>query len=286
MKNSDEIKQRLTDKIREYEWDDVNSIIDIIVPAIKIVVDKNSKDSISQIGGQPNLPESIGWPSAQNGSPMAFYFQINFKETTLYDVNKELPEKGIFYCFVSLEDGYFDPEEGEYKFYFIKEESVPELRDFPVDLENENKFKATPISFEYYFQLLWDQNVIVREKYAQGQISEQDFDYLNEVLHELFSEYYKEDSLFTINHLLGDPYPIQDKPNDIWALKYYNLDYDDLYMEENEEKMDEFVSLISFNLNDKNGFEEAGDVQVYVGIHKDDLKNQKLENAVFTTQNS
>src|SRR5690606_34547180 len=139
MENSDKIKQRLIDRIREYEWDDVNSIIDIIVPAVKITLDKNSKETVSRIGGQPNLPESIDWPCDQNGSPMAFYFQINFKETSVYDINNELPEKGILYCFVSLEDGYFDPEEGEYKLYYIHEDSIPEIRDFPVDLENENK---------------------------------------------------------------------------------------------------------------------------------------------------
>src|SRR5690606_34987208 len=146
--------------------------------------------------------------------------------------------------------------------------------------------EATPISFDHYFQPLWDQNFIVREKRLKGQISEQDFDYLNEVLHELFSEYYKEDSLLTTDHLLGDPYPVQDRPHLIWALQYYDLDYDDLYLEETEEKIDEFVNLISFNLNGKNGLEAAGDVQVFVGIHKDDLKNQKLEKAVLTMQNS
>ena len=70
--------------------------------AIKIETQTKNDDDIavgvSKFGGQPDLPDSLVWPSNKNGA-LSFVAQINFAEASKFDIDSLLPKSGMLYLF-------------------------------------------------------------------------------------------------------------------------------------------------------------------------------------------
>ena len=59
-----------------------------------------SETGISRLGGVPDLPKGMSWPTAfSDQKPLLFLGQINLAEIHPFDANHELPSDGMLYFF-------------------------------------------------------------------------------------------------------------------------------------------------------------------------------------------
>ncbi len=87
--------------------DDKEKIIKLIKPTIGIQTKKLNSDDLkigsSKIGGKPDMPKDILWPRV-NDSDLVFCAQYNVSEFKKYDFENLLPEKGMFYVFIGIDE--------------------------------------------------------------------------------------------------------------------------------------------------------------------------------------
>ena len=128
-------KPKKAELISKKEWQKV-------LPMIKknaVIFNKMDKATFTKIGGKPNLPEDIEWPTVE-GDPMSFVAQV--------DLNDLPPEqignlKGAILVFAKLTDvDYLEPNFKNYKLIHIQNLSAPE-REFPENLDNYDRFEPT-----------------------------------------------------------------------------------------------------------------------------------------------
>ncbi len=109
----------------------------------------------TKIGGLPDLPESLQWPSHHSGKHLAFLAQINLAEVSQVISLENLPGSGILYFFSVYGwqvEGDSDPqlpeassEEGWTQVLYQSEMNVPlRRRKLPSDV---NGFKPTAVEF-------------------------------------------------------------------------------------------------------------------------------------------
>ena len=135
--------------------EDKEELIKMIKPTVGIKTkssdDKNLKIGQSKIGGKPDLPKDFEWPRA-NEKPMLFCAQYNLSEITRFDKKSELPKKGFFYIFLSLNEEWdeFNGIKQPFKFVFSKSENLIRT-EFPNGINENQTFKTAVIEyFEYY----------------------------------------------------------------------------------------------------------------------------------------
>ena len=154
--NLDKIKSfiRNSEEI-EIEKSDKEKLIKMIRPTVGIRTkssdDKNVKVGKSKIGGKPDLPKDFEWPKADNKS-MLFCAQYNLSELTKFDKENNLPKKGFFYVFLSLDQDWkeFNGVNQPYKLIFSENENIVRT-EFPNDLEKNQTFKTAEIEyFQFY----------------------------------------------------------------------------------------------------------------------------------------
>lgn len=146
IRNSEEI---------EIDNSDKEELIKMIRPTVgintKATDDKNLKVGKSKIGGKPDLPKDFEWPRT-NGKPMLFCAQYNLTELIKFDKQDQLPKKGFFYIFLSLDEKWneFNGVNQPFKFIFSETEDIIRA-EFPNDIEENQKFKTAEIQyFQFY----------------------------------------------------------------------------------------------------------------------------------------
>ena len=110
--------------------------------------DKNSLGR-TKIGGRPDLPIHMVWPSWQNKS-LSFIAQINLADLPEYDFLNILPSEGIlsFFYSASQETWGFDPKDkGSWKVVYFEDHDI-KRRDFPSDLPAMGRFESCSIKFQ------------------------------------------------------------------------------------------------------------------------------------------
>jgi uncharacterized protein YwqG len=161
--NLDKIKSfiRNSEEI-EIEKSDKEKLIKMIRPTVGIRTkssdDKNVKVGKSKIGGKPDLPKDFEWPKADNKS-MLFCAQYNLSELTKFDKENNLPKKGFFYVFLSLDQDWkeFNGVNQPYKLIFSENENIVRT-EFPNDLEKNQTFKTAEIEYFLFYTIPDDEN--------------------------------------------------------------------------------------------------------------------------------
>jgi len=161
--NLDKIKSfiRNSEEI-EIEKSDKEKLIKMIRPTVGIRTkssdDKNVKVGKSKIGGKPDLPKDFEWPKADNKS-MLFCAQYNLSELTKFDKENNLPKKGFFYVFLSLDQDWkeFNGVNQPYKLIFSENENIVRT-EFPNDLEKNQTFKTAEIEYFQFYTIPDDEN--------------------------------------------------------------------------------------------------------------------------------
>lgn len=104
----------------------------------------------SKIGGVPDLPASLSWPTWE-GVPLAFIGQINLAEVVQYDRARELPHSGILYFFYDAEERAFgldtSQREGWRALYFLGDVSQVSPAVPPSNLPSYGQFVPCAVTF-------------------------------------------------------------------------------------------------------------------------------------------
>jgi len=153
VRNSEEI---------EIEKSDKEKLINMIRPTVGIRTkssdDIDVKIGKSKIGGKPDLPKDFEWPKSDNKS-MLFCAQYNLSELTKFDEENNLPKKGFFYVFLSLDQDWkeFNGVNQPYKLIFSENENIVRT-EFPNDLEQNQTFKTAEIEYFQFYTIPDDEN--------------------------------------------------------------------------------------------------------------------------------
>ena len=283
-KNFQNKKEKFTQALLKENWEDPEKILSLIEPTIYISeIDSIENIGCSKLGGTPDLPKSIEWPKFEN-NPMVFFGQINLEDISKTYSESELPKKGILYFF-----SYFQDPENEFgaEYNFIKPKSEYSIIyyenldddlmkiDFPKELIKKYHFKAIPLKFELGYQI---PPTVETSKVENVNLSENDI--------QKYNDYIYGNGFYENETILGTPHPIQYGVEHDWIYSYLEITvFNQPGIQERMNKVNpNFINLLSFSMESK--FEAIGISFCYFGIHIDDLKNNKFENAVFVMQDT
>jgi uncharacterized protein YwqG len=302
MSDVNEKKQILIDEIKKYNWDNVDGVIQAIIPNILFTVKKESSEGTlaSRFGGRPAVPSDFEWPLETHGNkaPLAFYFQLNFDELKQSDINHVLPEKGLLLCFAGVtDDAMFDPQyDSGIKTYFFSDTNELKLMDVHGDLPEDQKLKPRELDFETSFQL--PQYPFNYGPSGNDSITDDDAEGINEVAGKIRDEAISKQmqnrmaaqaglkgpdfskgiaTLCSHNLILGIPMSVQHCIAEEWA----ELRHDD------DGKTSGYVNLISFEMSNRDGtgFGDNG-AHLYLSIDRDELKADDFSKVIAIIQNT
>jgi uncharacterized protein YwqG len=79
----------------------VEQLMELTAPTVRVYIQRAQEEDIpigaSKMGGQPDLPDGVEWPSWHE--PMAFIAQFNLAEVALFDSEGALPAQGLLSFF-------------------------------------------------------------------------------------------------------------------------------------------------------------------------------------------
>lgn len=134
-----------------------DSLTQRALPSVRLVGDAQidvSAPGASRIGGLPELPPEVAWPS-KAGAPLSFIAQLNLADLSVHDTEGLLPREGLlsfFYDAVSQQAWGFDPaDRGSWAVMHTSASEVVALRDAPADLPADGQFP--PLGLEAHSEL-------------------------------------------------------------------------------------------------------------------------------------
>lgn len=276
-------EQEFLNIFNQYDWKEHSKFLNLVKLGI-IFYDAEANERVlgtSKMGGQPDLPENFIWPEL-NGEPMVFFGQINLEELSEFHEELLMPKNGILFFF-----SYFKKPENRYgsEFDFIRPKAFSKVlfydgsisnlknRKFPNNYSELFQANEIVLDFQTIYQLPQTSETIFIEKLN---LDKRDF--------ETFEKYIDDNNVIGgFDQILGYPSPRQYGVDFDLACAFYEK-FDVLSeLEKNEisQIQPKMVNLICFDL-----FEKIGGARVFWGIHEDDLKNKKFENAVMIMQDT
>ena len=296
-----EVRERIIEEVRGYEWDDVDEVIKSILPNIIFSVDENESDETllgSRFGGRPAVPGDFNWPKqpVSDNAPLAFFFQLNFEELKPFDLDNVLPSHGMLLCFASVTNDVMWEHEipDAYKTYYFPKTGELTLADVPGDVPSEQQLVPRSIGFKNSYQL-----PRYPFNYVSEGLSEDDADGIDEVANAMFDKGYNVamrmemaksvgmvvpepsdnfHTLFSHNLILGIPFSVQHTVAEDWS---------ELHCGDEMDESENYVNLISFEMKARQGygFSDNG-AHIYLCIHKEDLKNADFGKVIAIVQNT
>lgn len=269
--------------------DDKEKIIKLIKPTIGIQTKKLNSDDLkigsSKIGGKPDMPKDILWPRV-NDSDLVFCAQYNVSEFKKYDFENLLPEKGMFYVFIGIDEEWneFSMNQNDSKIFFIKNIDNLERKEFPVSL-GENK-KIEPAEIQYFESLTIPDDENYKLFYFNDKYEHFYFHFYQDT-----EEYIEELNGFVDNmhQILGEDKSVQSSVVYDFSSNELKIGNDEEYTEKwNEilENSKSFTTLLQLDCMDSNtNLDEFGGSGVfYFGIKTKDLEQKNFENISMSFQ--
>lgn len=249
--------------------------------------DKNLKIGQSKIGGKPDLPKDFEWPRA-NEKPMLFCAQYNLSEITRFDKENELPKKGFFYIFLSLNEEWneFNGIKQPFKFIFSKSENLIRT-EFPNDINENQTFKTAVIEyFEYYTIPHW-QNYKLFE--FDKKYNDFNFYFIEPIEFYMIEELYQDSD--NMHQILGHDRSIQSSVVYDFASKelgLYGAESSEYQKRWNDilELSKTYELLLQLDCYDSNTdlTKFGGSGTYYFGLSKTDLENMNFKNIKMSFQ--
>jgi uncharacterized protein YwqG len=125
----------------------------IVLPSIRIhsnpVEDATLRNGTSKIGGLPDLPPGVSWPT-WHGLPQSFVAQIRLEDVHPYDVNGQLPAQGMLWFFYDAKQETFgetNADKGAWRILFGTDLASLIRSSAPATLPSDSLFKASFLSF-------------------------------------------------------------------------------------------------------------------------------------------
>jgi uncharacterized protein YwqG len=275
----------------EISTSDKEKLVRLIRPTIgiktKSIDDIKIEVGKSKIGGKPDLPQGFVWPKIDN-KPLLFCAQYNLSEIQAFDSENMLPNKGMFYIFLNINDkwGEFSVLEQDHQFIYTEHEQLFRT-DFPDDYRTNGDFQSATIKYFQFFTLPDDEN------YRLKVFNEKNKDFYFH-FYQPFEEF-MEDELFpesiSLNQILGYDRSIQSSVVYDFASKELNLytkDVDEYRKQWNEilELSKSYELLLQLDCDDCNTNlnKFGGSGTFYFGIKQSDLNVKSFKNVCMSFQ--
>lgn len=138
----------------------VDGVLRLAQPAMRLDLTRVEAEAAlpigaSKVGGAPDLPADMPWPTADDGAPLPFIAQIRLSDIAAFDPEGDLPHEGLLSFFYAVNEpgeggmrlGY-DPS--TWRVIWTRDDSTPLVRlatpDALVDALDSN-FTACAVSF-------------------------------------------------------------------------------------------------------------------------------------------
>ena len=258
-----------------------NSIKPLVRSKIDVELIRCSESDIkpgqSKIGGKPDLPANIVWPTTRTNKSLSFIGQLNCAELNAHHKENLLPEEGLisfFYC-SNQEAWGFDPKDAD-RFKVIYSESIENLErlEYPKDLEEQSIFRSNKLKLDESLSIPgWEHHSI------NGVFTDDEID-----------DYIEISSGFE-HQILGYADAIQG-PMELECQLVTNglfcgdpSGYEDPRREELESGKDDWILLFQVNSDEENSGMMWGDEgKLYFWIKKQDLKDRNFDDCWFVLQ--
>lgn len=255
--------------------------------AIKIETQtKNDNDiavGVSKFGGLPDLPDSLVWPSNENGA-LSFVAQINFAEASKFDIDSLLPKSGMLYLFYdkNLRVWGYDPaDKNGFVVIFSDVNHGLLSRRSSENLEGENFiFNARSLSFKSEVNLPSLQSSLV----PFGKFSEEEWEAYHEIIEPSWQA--KE------NKLLGHSDNVQGGMELECELVTNGLDcgdgsaYHHPRIAEFEKNAVQWQLLLQIDSDEEGDMDWDGEGRIYLWINRDDLAARDFSKTWLILQTS
>ncbi len=133
----------------------------------------------SKLGGRPDLPPTVEWPTEPSSASLSFIGQVNLAEVTSFDQDKLLPSQGWLWFFYSIDQPWgFDPHDaGKFKVLF-NDGPAEQLRrlDYPDDVTEDVRFSPSRMGFLESVSLPSWENDTIRQIIDQEEAKDEYFD--------------------------------------------------------------------------------------------------------------
>lgn len=99
MKDRDRLRELLE---AEHVGQHLRALLDASCSAVRLDLrpSKHPQVGTSRLGGLPDLPRGVAWPTYKDGRPLDFVAQIKLDEVARHDESHSLPNKGWLWFFV------------------------------------------------------------------------------------------------------------------------------------------------------------------------------------------
>jgi uncharacterized protein YwqG len=262
---------------------------------IRLYLQKAVEEKISvgqsKIGGRPDLPKEISWPTQTNDviakadkfgtvkqvsaiESLSFVAQINLTEASQYDTENLLPKSGLLYFFYSAsQDAWgLDCQDKDAFRVIFWDGNFDELQraDFPNDLDDYARYKACTVEMKPEISLPSEGDEIYN-------------DFTEDESYEFWENYVGE-----MHRILGYPDIIQDNMEVECETAINKIFYSD-QVERNEPKTlksnaKEWRLLFQIDTNETSEMTWGDCGRLYFWIKKDDLLNKNFEKSWFGLQ--
>jgi uncharacterized protein YwqG len=106
----------------------------------------------SRIGGTPDLPEDIKWPTDNQGNYLSFIAQLSMQEIKPFDTYHVLPDTGYLFFFYDADQGmggYSLEEKHLFRvIYYNSVEPNFSFPDFPESMKENARYEPCALSYE------------------------------------------------------------------------------------------------------------------------------------------
>lgn len=269
--------------------EDKKKIIKLIKPSVGILTKKMLSDDLqighSKIGGRPDLPKNISWPKI-NDSDLVFCAQYNVSEFKRFDIENLLPEKGIFYIFIGINEEWngFSINQGDSKIFFIENLENLERKEYPISLKADRKIEPAEIQYFESLTIPDDENyklIYFDEKYENFyyHFYQETEEYISEELNSFVDN---------MHQILGEDKSIQSSVVYEFSRNELNISDDEYEERWNDilENAKTFTNLIQLDCMDSNtNLNEFGGTGVfYIGVKTKELEEMDFKNLRISFQ--
>jgi uncharacterized protein YwqG len=269
-----------------------DELAELVRPAVFLRSQAVSSESlpigISRLGGLPDLPNDIAWPSWQ-GKPQSFIAQISLSEIPVFRDRNLLPESGLlffFYDSTQSASGTFGAERGSFAVsYSTHSGSARRPGDIPPGLDRNAIFKPARLSFTMgVTEPGWEHPILERiglsfeERLAYAGV-------ISQVEKPVSS------SRRSFHQMLGYPSPLQYAV--AWDCERAQVGFWEADRERRKileplirEHVEEWELLLQVDWDPHASMEWPGDGRIYYMIRRQDLETRRFDKAWFVLQST
>ncbi|MFZ1042369.1 MAG: YwqG family protein [Anaerolineales bacterium] len=240
----------------------------------------------TKIGGRPDLPNHIHWPTWQD-KPLSFIAQINLADLPKYEFLNTLPSEGILSFFYSAEQetwGYNPKDKGSWRVIYLEDKGL-QRQNCPSNFPNEGKYENCTVEFHHSVTIPNLESPYIDLEYGKSKREEID-QYIN--LKDHLQEFLGEGN--RINRFLGHPEQQQNDMQIECQLVSHGLylgdgsGHDDPKAKELSAGAKDWELLLQID-SDDNAKMMWGDVGcIYYWIQREDLQLRNFDSAWMVLQ--